>query len=601
MVSDALKEQVLQLPDLPGVYRYFNSDNELLYVGKAKSLKKRVGSYFQKFDSLDVKTRRLVSLIDHLEYTVVPTEFDALILENHLIKQHQPRYNILLKDDKTYPYVCVTEERFPRVVTTRRKDEFKGTYYGPFTSVGAMNTVVEHITKIFQLRTCYYALSEKNVQENKFKVCLEYHLGNCKGPCENLQEEQEYLQHIKQVHQILKGNISSARQFFKEAMLEASSHMEFEKAHQLKVKLEKLERFHHTSVVVNPSITDADVFAIASNEQMAVVSYLKVLNGMVLQSRNTEIKKRLNETEEEIIIQVMINIRETNASESKEIISNVAVEYPEDGLQLTVPQRGDKVKLIQLALKNAQQRLLKYSGDVRDERAKRILSTLQKDLHLSELPDHIECFDNSNFQGTDAVSAMVCFKNAKPSKKDYRHFNVKNVVGPDDFATMKETVGRRYKRALEEEQSLPKLIIIDGGKGQLSAACEALHALGLYGKIPIIGIAKNLEEIFFPGDQYPIYIDKKSESLRLIQYLRDEAHRFGITHHRKKRSKTSLHSSLQGIPEVGEATIEKLLKTFKSVKRIKSAALSELEACVGESKALKVFQYFQENEGKNNS
>jgi excinuclease ABC subunit C len=592
MVSDSLKEQVQQLPDTPGVYRYFNAENELLYVGKAKSLKKRVGSYFARFDTLDVKTRRLVTLIHHLEYTVVPTEFDALILENHLIKQHQPRYNILLKDDKTYPYVCVTDERFPRVVTTRRKDEYKGTYYGPFTSVGAMNTVVDHITKIFQLRNCHLVLSEKSVSENKFKVCLEYHLGNCKGPCENLQTEVDYIQNIKQVHQILKGNISSARNFFREAMQEAASSLDFERAQQLKVKLDKLERFHNTSVVVSPSIEDADVFAITSNDQMAIVSYLKVLNGMVLQARNTEIKKKLDETEAEILAQVMINIRELSQSTSKEIICTIEVEYPEEGVVITVPQRGDKRKLSELALKNAVSRLQKYAGDAKDERGKRIMETLKKDLYLQELPDHIECFDNSNFQGTDAVSAMVCFKNARPSKKDYRHFNVKTVVGPDDFATMIEAVTRRYKRLLEENAPLPKLIVIDGGKGQLSAACEALQGLQLYGKIPIIGIAKNLEEIFFPGDQFPIYIDKKSESLRLIQFMRDEAHRFGITHHRKKRSKSSLHSSLENIPDVGEATIEKLLKAFKSVKRIKEASLKDLAKIIGDSKAEKVHHFF---------
>lgn len=593
MISDSLKEQVQQLPDSPGVYRYYNSEGELIYVGKAKSLKKRVGSYFARFDALDVKTRRLVTLIHHLEYTVVNTEFDALILENHLIKQNQPRYNILLKDDKTYPYVCVTDERFPRVVTTRRKDEYKGTYYGPFTSVGAMNTVVDHVTKIFQLRNCNFALSEKSVADKKFKVCLEYHLGNCKGPCEDLQKEEEYVQNIKQVHQILKGNISSARNFFKEAMADAASNLDFERAQQLKVKLEKLERFHNNSVVVSPSIEDVDVFAITSNEQHAIVSYLKVLNGMVISSRNTEIKKRLDESDPDILVQVMVNIRELTQSQSKEIISNIEVEYPEEGITITVPQRGDKRKLTELANKNALQRIQKYSADVRDERSKRILERLQKDLHLKEIPDHIECFDNSNFQGTDAVSAMVCFRNARPSKKDYRHFNVKTVVGPDDFATMFEAVSRRYKRVVEEQQPLPKLIVIDGGKGQLSAACDALKSVGVYGQIPIIGIAKNLEEIFFPGDQYPIYIDKKSESLKLIQFLRDEAHRFGITHHRKKRSKSSLHSSLESIPDVGDATIEKLLKHFKSVKRLKEASIEDIAKVVGEAKAVKIAEHFK--------
>jgi excinuclease ABC subunit C len=593
MAEEKLRELIKNLPEKPGVYRYFNAGNELIYVGKAKDLRKRVTSYFSRLDSLDTKTRKLVSQIDNIEYTIVNTEFDALIMENNLIKEHQPKYNILLRDDKTYPYILLTNERFPRIITTRKIEKDLGTHFGPYTSVGAMNTVVELVNKIFQLRTCSYTLSEKNVSENKFKVCLEFHLGNCKGPCEALDDEIEYLDKIKLTSNILKGNIAPVRTWFKEHMQEAAAALEFEKAEYYKVKLESLDRFHKNSVVVSPNIEDLSVFTISSDEKYAVVNYLKIINGLILQSKTIDIKKKLDEEDSEILLQAIVNIRETLKDESKEIVVNVGVEYPSEEIQITIPQKGDKKKLMDLSLKNSIYRLEKLNQINAEDSSKRIMETLQKDLSLQELPDHIECFDNSNFQGTDAVSAMVCFKNAKPSKKDYRHYNVKTVEGPNDFATMYEVITRRYKRCIEENLPLPKLVIVDGGKGQLSSAVMALTDLGIYGKMPIIGIAKNLEEIFFPGDEYPIYIDKKSESLRLIQYMRDEAHRFGITHHRNKRSKTSIKSGLEDIPDIGEATIEKLLKHFKSVRRIKESSEEDIAELIGVSKAKKIKEYFK--------
>ena len=592
MAEEQLKETVKNLPEKPGVYRYFNSEKVLIYVGKAKDLRKRVGNYFSRTETLDPKTRKLVSQIVSIEYTIVNTEFDALILENNLIKEHQPKYNILLRDDKTYPYILLTNERFPRIITTRKVDKKLGTHFGPYTSAGAMHTVVELVNKIFQFRTCSYTLSEKNIAEKKFKVCLEYHIGNCKGPCEDLDNEKEYLDKIKLATNIIKGNIAPVRNYFREHMQEASAEMAFEKAEYFRYKLESLERFHKNSIVVSPNIEDLSVFTIASDEKYAVVNYLKIINGLILQSKTIDIKKRLSEEDSEVLLQAIVEIRESLKDESKEIVVNVGIEYPLEEMEITIPQKGDKRKLLEISLKNSVFRLEKLNQLNAEDSSKRIMETLQKDLSLQELPDHIECFDNSNFQGTDAVSAMVCFKDAKPSKKDYRHYNVKTVDGPNDFATMYEVVTRRYKRCVEEHLPLPKLIIVDGGKGQLSSAIMALTDLGIYGKIPIIGIAKNLEEIFFPGDEFPIYIDKKSESLRLIQYLRDEAHRFGITHHRNKRSKTSIKSGLESIPDIGDSTIEKLLKYFKSVKRIKEATEETIAEVIGIAKAKKIKDYF---------
>jgi excinuclease ABC subunit C len=594
MVKQDLKEFIKNLPEKPGVYRYFNSEKTLIYVGKAKDLRKRVSSYFTRIDSLDKKTRRLVSQIEHIEYTIVNTEFDALLLENALIKENQPKYNILLRDDKTYPYILLTNERFPRVISTRKVDKTQGSYFGPYTNVKAMNTAIEVVNKVFQLRTCSYTLSERNIAEGKFKVCLEFHIGNCKGPCEGKEEEEEYNDKIKQATNILKGHIAPAKTYLRQRMLGAAELMEFEKADYFKQKLEYLERFHNNSIIVNPSIENLAVYTITSDEKYAAVNFLKIVNGSILQSKTIEIRKKLNEDDAEILLQAIFNIRETLHENAPEIVVNTPLEYPSSEVTITLPQRGDKKKLLDLSLKNSVYQLEKLNQVNAEDSSKRIMERLQKDLSLKELPDHIECFDNSNFQGTDAVSAMVCFKNAKPSKKDYRHFNVKTVEGPNDFATMYEVITRRYRRCIEEQLPLPKLIIVDGGKGQLSSAVAALANLGIYGKVPIIGIAKNLEEIFFPGDEFPIYIDKKSESLRLIQYLRDEAHRFGITHHRNKRSKSSIKSTLESIPDVGQATIDKLLKHFKSVRRIREASLDEIASVVGKAKAEKISLHFQD-------
>jgi excinuclease ABC subunit C len=584
MEESKIKDLVINLPEDPGIYKFFDETEELIYVGKAKNIKKRVSNYFNKLSHLDNKTRRLVSQIRKIEFTIVNTEFDALLLENNLIKSHQPKYNILLKDDKTFPYIYITNERFPRLLSTRKYDPTQGIFYGPYTSVKAMNTVIELIRKLYYLRTCTYILSEKNIEEKKFKVCLEFHIGNCKGPCEGLVPEEEYNHNIHQIQNILKGNINYAKNFFKEKMNSLAENLEFEKAQQFKTKLDLLEKFQSTSVIVNPKITEVDVFTILSNDKIGVVNYLKILNGTIHQTKTLELKKKLEETDEELLQLAIINTREELKSESTEIISNIPVEFPSEAIHVTVPQIGDKKKLLDLSIKNIQYYLEKIS-EAKEPKENRILLTLQKDLQLKELPDHIECFDNSNIQGTNPVAAMVCFKNGKASKKDYRHFNIKTVIGPNDFDSMHEIVHRRYKRVLEENLPLPKLIIIDGGKGQLGAAREALNGLGLYGKVPIIGIAKRLEEIYYPEDSDPLYIGKKSESLMLIQQIRDEAHRFAITFHRQKRSKNSIQSQLEKIPGIGPKTFEQLLQTFKTISNIKNASLEELEKEVGLKKA----------------
>jgi len=579
-----IKDLIFNLPDNPGIYKFFDEEGELIYVGKAKNIKKRVSNYFNKLSHLDNKTRRLVSQIRKIEFTIVNTEFDALLLENNLIKSHQPKYNILLKDDKTFPYIYITNERFPRLLSTRKYDPTQGTFYGPYTSVKAMNTVIELVRKLYYLRTCTYVLSEKNINEHKFKVCLEFHIGNCKGPCEGLVHEDEYNHNIHQIQNILKGNINYAKNFFKDQMNSFAEKLEFEKAQQFKTKLDLLEKFQSTSVIVNPKITNVDVFTILSNDKIGVVNYLKILNGTIHQTKTLEIKKKLEETDHELLQLAIINIREELNSESTEIISNIPVDFPSEAIHVTVPQIGDKKKLLDLSIKNIQYYIERIS-ESKEPKENRVLLTLQKDLQLKELPDHIECFDNSNIQGTNPVAAMVCFKNGKASKKDYRHFNIKTVIGPNDFDSMHEIVHRRYKRVLEENLPLPKLIIIDGGKGQLGAARQALHELGLYGKVPIIGIAKRLEEIYYPEDSDPLYIGKKSESLMLIQQIRDEAHRFAITFHRQKRSKSSITSQLEKIPGIGPKTFEQLLQKFKTISNIKNASLEDLEKEVGLKKA----------------
>jgi len=592
------KAALATIPAEPGVYRYFNEEGEVIYVGKAKNLKNRVSSYFATNNQHDRKTRKLVSQIKRLEFTIVHTEFDALLLENQLIKRFQPRYNILLRDDKTYPFICVTNEPFPRVITTRLLDRKLGTFYGPFAKQQAMYALLDMFKQLYTVRSCTLNMTSENIDNKKFKVCLEYHIGNCKGPCEGLQSAADYQREIDQIQAILKGNLSIPQQFFKEKMTEAAQKLAFEDAHAWKQKLELLSDFQSKSTVVNPKIGDVDVFAIASDEEVAYISYLKIVNGYVMAQQNLDVKKKLDETDEEILTLMMLELRTTYESEAKEIIANLPIETDLKAT-VSVPQIGDKRKLLDIALKNvhyfrkekAERALLENSANA--SRKDRVLIKLKADLQLKTLPRHIECFDNSNMQGTNPVAAMVCFKEGRAAKQEYRHFSIKTVIGPNDFASMHEVVTRRYTRLLEEQKPLPDLIVVDGGKGQLSAACDALKALGIYGQIPIVGIAKRLEEIYFPEDSIPLYIDKKSESLKLIQQIRDEAHRFAITYHRDKRSRNSIVSELENIDGVGKKTAAGLLKHFRGVKAIKEATLEQLAEIVAKDKAQKIKTYFE--------
>jgi excinuclease ABC subunit C len=585
-----LKDQIASLPDSPGVYRYYNKEDVLIYVGKAKSLKKRVGSYFTKQSQYNRKTEKLVSEIERLEFTLANTEFDALLLENNLIKQNQPKYNILLKDDKTFPYLCILKERFPRIISTRKYIPKQGEYFGPYSSVGAMNSVLELVRQLYSIRTCSLLLSKENIAEKKFKVCLEFHIGNCKGPCEGLQEEQAYNEEIALARFILKGNLSIVEEYFATRMSEAAEKMEFEKAGFYKFKLEKLENFQSKSLVVNRKLTDIDVITIASSETDAFINYLQIKEGAIIFSKNLEIKKKLDEPDEDILSMAVQELRSEYHSNNPEVFTNKELSVKSDEFENVVPQIGDKKKLVDLSLRNAL--YLKREREINKEERKtkknEVLHIMQENLRLNQYPKIIECFDNSNFQGTNPVAAMVRFVDGKPDKKGYRHFNIKTVTGPDDFASMKEIVGRRYKRIMEEQGEYPQLIIVDGGKGQLSSACEALQELGLYGKIPIIGIAKRLEEIYYPDDSLPLLISKKSPTLLLIQRIRDEAHRFGITFHRLKRSNSTFVTELENIPGIGKKTADKLLAHFKSFKKIKEASLEDLTEIVGQATAEKI-------------
>jgi excinuclease ABC subunit C len=587
------------LPDHPGVYKFFNAENELIYVGKAKSLKKRVSSYFVKGQGINHKTKRMVREIQKIEITLVDSEFDALLLENNLIKKTQPKYNILLKDDKTYPYLLLTKEHYPQIYPTRKLIPHRGTYFGPFASVKAMNNVLELIRSIFTIRTCKLDLNPEKIHEGKYKVCLEYHIGNCLGPCEGKQKESDYQQDIEQAKHILRGNLGIAKSYFKEQMQKAAENLAFERAQYFKDKLDLLEKYQSKSMVVNPSIKDLDAFAMVTDEKNAYVNYLKVKNGAVIITKTVELKKKLDESDTELLLTAIVRLRDQFNSDAEEIIVNIPIEENYEGLNIHVPKIGDKKSLIELSLKNAKyykQEKLLASGEVKDKKF-RVLKQLQSDLSLQEMPDHIECFDNSNIQGSNPVASMVCFLNGKPALKEYRHYHIKTVEGPNDFASMTEVVGRRYRRLLEEEKPLPKLIVIDGGKGQLSSAVEALKNLGIYGKVPIIGIAKRLEEIYFPGDQYPVHIDKKSESLRLLQRIRDEAHRFAITFHRNVRSKKAFGSQLTEVEGIGKQTAERLLKHFKSVKKIKEASEEEIGSIIGQSKAKKLKEWLIKEKG----
>ena len=585
------------LPSSPGVYRYFDSKGVIIYVGKAKNLKNRVRSYFNSKNLENKKTRVLVSKIVDIQYIVTPTEYDALLLENTLIKKHQPRYNILLKDDKTYPYICIKKERFPRIFSTRYVIKDKSDYFGPYSSPRIMKIILSLIKEIYQIRSCSFNLSKENVEAKKFKVCLDFHLKKCLGPCEGFQSEENYAQSITQIKQILKGETKSVIDYLKKEMIEFSENLEFEKAQSNLQKMELLKNYQSKSTVVNPKISDVDIFTIDSDVNAGYVNFIKVINGTVVQSSTIEIKKKLEETNEEMLQLAILELRNKFNSTSKTIFTSIPVDYEMDEtVKMIVPQKGDKKKLIDFSLHNVRQfkfDKLKTLSIVDPERhSKRIVDQIQKDLRLKEKPVHIECFDNSNFQGTNAVAACVVFKNAKPSKKDYRNFNIKTVVGPDDFASMEEVVYRRYKRLRDENQPLPQLVIVDGGKGQLSSGVKALKDLGLFGKIAIVGIAKRLEEIYFPGDSLPLYIDKKSESLKTIQHLRNEAHRFGITHHRNKRSKNAFASELEEIKGIGEVTIKSLLTHFKYVKNIKVATNEQLLEVVNQKQAKAIRDFY---------
>jgi excinuclease ABC subunit C len=580
-------DQVNLLPDQPGVYKFYNAERTLIYVGKAKNLKNRVSSYFNKSKGANRKTRKMASEVRSIEFTIVNSEFDALLLENSLIKKNQPRYNILLKDDKSYPYILLTNERFPRIIPTRRLIHGQGRYFGPFASVKGMNNILDLLKNLYHFRTCRYDLSEKNIVEGKFKVCLEYHIGNCKGPCEGLQSEEDYNADIEQATNILKGNLAVARTYFREKMQEAADNLEYERAQEYKTKIELLAKYQAKSLVVNDHIGDTDVFTIVSDDQMAYVNYLKANKGAIVLTKTVEVKKKLDESDEDILALIMIELRERYRSTATEVLTNVELPLALEGVSMVIPKIGDKRKLVDMSIKNALYYKRERFNRVQDnqQRISRVVLKLQEDLRLKVPPVHLECFDNSNMQGSHPVASMVCFKNGRPSKKDYRKFNIKTVVGPDDFASMYEIVFRRYQRLLNEEVDLPNLIVIDGGKGQLSAACQALKDLGIYGDIPIIGIAKRLEEIYRPEDPYPLHIDKKSESLKLIQRARDEAHRFAITFHRQKRSNAAFRSELEDIKGIGKKTAMSLLKNFKSVKRIKEAEEEELMSLVGPVKA----------------
>ena len=594
MNTPALEIQLQTLPNQPGVYQYYDSEGTIIYVGKAKNLKKRVSSYFTKTHD-NGKTRVLVKKIATIKHIVVDTETDALLLENNLIKKYQPKYNVMLKDDKSYPWICVKNERFPRVFSTRRVFKDGSEYFGPYTSMKTVHTLLDLIKGLYSLRNCNYDLSESKIESGKYKVCLEYHLGNCKGACEGYETEAEYNESIKAIKEILKGNFKDSLSQFRSQMKQLAEDMHFEEAQQIKEKIEVLENYQAKSTIVNPKISNVDVFSIMSDESYGYVNFLQLSYGSIIRSHTLEIKKKLDETDVELLELAITEIRQRFHSKSKEIYVPFKVEIGEN-IKVTIPQLGDKKHILDLSLRNAKYyRMERFKQDKivdPDRHANRIMAQMKADLRLHEEPRHIECFDNSNIQGTNPVAACVVFKNGKPSKKDYRHFNIKTVEGPDDFASMEEVVYRRYKRLLDEQQALPQLIIIDGGKGQLSSALKSLDALGLRGKIAIIGIAKRLEELFYPNDPIPLYLDKKSETLKVIQQLRNEAHRFGIEHHRNKRSKSALNTELETIAGVGEKTVVELLKHFKSAKRVANAKLDELEVVVGVSRAEKIYNYY---------
>ncbi|MBT8179214.1 MAG: excinuclease ABC subunit UvrC [Eudoraea sp.] len=594
MTEMSIELQLSTLPNNPGVYQFYDRDGKILYVGKAKNLKKRVSSYFHKHHDLG-KTRVMVKKIRSISHIVVPTESDALLLENNLIKKYQPRYNVLLKDDKSYPWICIKNERFPRVFPTRNLIKDGSEYFGPYTSMKTVKTLLELIRSVYPLRTCNYDLSQEKIDAGKFKLCLEYHLGNCKGPCEGLQTAEEYHQQIGDIREIIKGNFKTSLNYFKKQMKALAGDMRYEEAQQIKEKIEVLESYQVKSTIVNPRISNVDVFTIISDESYAYVNFLQLSHGAIIRSHTLELKKKLEEQDQDLLELAILEIRQRFNSQSKELYVPFPVTLAED-VKVVVPKLGDKKKLLDLSQRNAkffrQERFKQVRITDPDRHTNRIMAQMKKDLRLQEEPRHIECFDNSNIQGSNPVAACVVFRNGKSAKNEYRKFNIRTVTGPDDFASMEEVVFRRYKRLLNEDESLPQLIVIDGGKGQLTSALKSLEVLGLRGKIAIIGIAKRLEEIYYPDDPIPLYLDKKSETLKIIQQLRNEAHRFGITFHRNKRSKAAINSELESIQGIGERTAEDLLKTFKSVKRIKQASIEDLTRAIGLAKAKKIYESF---------
>lgn len=595
MPSAKIRNLLKTLPHKPGVYQHLDEQGRVLYVGKAKDLQKRVSSYFTKsHDSarIHVMTRKVADI----RTIVTESEFDALLLENNLIKEYQPRYNINLKDDKTYPWICIKKERFPRIFPTRNPIKDGSEYYGPYASVKVMKTVLGLIRKTYHIRTCKLHLSEENIRAGKFRPCLEYHIGNCKAPCVNLQSEQDYTKDIEAARQLIKGNLNAVKRHLEQEMQSAARELRFEEAQKIKERYQAIEGYQAKSTIVNPSITNVDVYTVHSDAEYGYVNFLKIIDGRVLQSHTLELKKKLEESEEELLALAIPELRQRFESKARTIYLSHSIDLEIPGVELHLPQRGDKKHLIELSLKNGRYYRMEKLKNIQivdpDRHVKRLMAQMQKDLRLSEEPRHIECFDNSNIQGSHPVSACVVFKDGKPSKKDYRHFNIKSVEGPDDYASMTEAVHRRYRRLLDEDAPLPQLIVIDGGKGQLSAALEALDALDLRGHIAILGIAKRLEELYFPDDPYPLHLDKRSETLKIIQRLRDEAHRFGISHHRNRRSKSTFKSELEQVEGVGSKTISDLLQKFKSAKKVKAASEKDLAAVVGPSKAKKIVEHF---------
>ncbi len=590
--------QIATLPNAPGVYQYYDKEDKLLYVGKAINLKKRVASYFNK-EHDNARTRLLVKKISLIRHIVVATETDALLLENNLIKKYQPRYNVMLKDDKTYPWICVKNERFPRVFSTRRMIKDGSEYFGPYTSMRTVHTLLDLIKGLYPLRNCNYDLSDEKIRAGKYKVCLEYHLGNCLGPCEDFYSEAEYNETIDAIRNILKGNFKESLHKFKGQMGALASELKFEDAQRIKEKIDILQNYQSKSTVVNPKINNVDVFSVISDESYGYVNYLQISYGAIIRSHTLEIKKKLDESDAELLQLAVFELRQRFESICKEVYVPFSITV-EEGVKIHVPKAGDKKQILELSTRNAKYFRMERFKQAKivdpDRHENRIMAQMKKDLRLTEEPRHIECFDNSNIQGTNPVAACVVFRNGKPFKKDYRKYNIKTVVGPDDFASMEEVVYRRYKRLLDEKQPLPQLIIIDGGKGQLSSSLKSLDALELRGKIAIVGIAKRLEELFYPDDPVPLYLDKKSETLKIIQQLRNEAHRFGITFHRNKRSKEALNTALESIPGIGEKTVIELLTHFKSTKRIIAADFDSLVKVVGESRAKKIKTHFQKEE-----